>query len=251
MKLKKELGQNFLINQTDINNFISFCNFEPIDIVLEIGPGNGVLTKQIAPTVNIIIAIELDSEMIPILNNLKIGNLEIQNLNFLDLNLRDFIEKHNITKIIGAIPYYISSPIVHKVIEEAVKPLEGAYLITQKEFAQKLIGKSNKRSYFTNVIEKYGKIEEGKIIKKESFNPTPKVDSLFFKIEYTSYPINILEVKNWEKFLHHVFKTPRKKINKRFDKDILKTMGIDENLRPENLDVNQINDLFNKYPKSL
>ena len=256
MKLKKELGQNFLINNYDIQAFINFCDLKKQDIVLELGPGNGALTKLISPKVSRIIAIELDLKMTLFLNNLKIKNLIIENCDFLDLNLREVITTNSVTKIIGAIPYYISSPIIHKVIKEATTPLEETCLITQKEFALKLIGKkplhTNKknqlpsRSYFTNLVEKYAQITQGAFIDKTSFNPIPKVDSMYFKLKHTNYPLNSNEVEHWSKFLHHVFKTPRKKINKRFSKKMLHSMDINENIRPENLSGKQLENLYNK-----
>lgn len=252
-KLKKELGQNFLINQDDINNFINFCDINNNDIVLEIGPGNGALTKHIAQKAGKVIGIELDTTLIPILNNLKIKNLKIKNCNFLDLNLRKLIEEEKITKIIGAIPYYITSPIIHKIVEESYTPLLKVCLITQKEFAQKVIGTNKKehpsRSYFTNLIEKYATINAGKTIVKNSFNPAPKVNSMFFGFTFKNYPKNILEVKNWEKFLHVVFKNPRKKINKAFRANILTTHNINSDLRPSNLTLESIIALYKEYYK--
>ena len=245
MIYKKELGQNFLTNKATITKFIHFCNLNLSDTVLEIGSGNGSLSTHIATKVNKVIGIELDPFMAREIEKLLINNYEVRIENFLDLNLRQLINDEKITKIIGAIPYYISSPIIHKIIKESTEPLKEVYLITQKEFAEKVIGKKDKRGYFTNLVEKYGNIEKGAIIKKEDFNPQPKVDSLYFKFQINNYPENINEVEKWSKFLHHVFSTPRKKINKRFTKEVLNQLAIDENLRPENLSIPDIEKIYN------
>ena len=244
MKQIKQLGQNFLVDTTAINSFISFCNLQKTDNVLEIGIGQGALTKQIAPKVSKVVGIEIDLNCINYVNNLKIENVQIINANFLNLDLYQTIKQHNINKVVGAIPYYITSPIIHKIITEATTPLQTVYLITQKEFAQKVID-TKKRSYFTNLIEQYGNISRGQVILKTSFNPVPKVDSYFFGIQFKNYPKTSTNVVKWSKFLHKGFATPRKKINKVFDKQKLLQLNIDPNLRPSQLTLIDWQNIYN------
>lgn len=253
---KKHLGQNWLADEKAINKFIDFCNITTSDNVLEIGIGEMAITLPLVKRANKVVSVEIDKELIrsaqlkvnseeSIINN----KLLIINADFLQLNLTEFIKEEQITKIVSAVPYNITSPIIHKIIQESTVPLQSVCLITQKEFAQKIIGTSKKRSYFTNLVEKYGKITPGDTILNTSFYPVPKVNSMYFKINFETHPQNIYEVKQWEKFLHHAFKNPRKKLNKAFDKNTLQELNIDENLRPENLNLKQLEQLNNRAIK--
>ncbi len=251
MKNKKaSLGQNFLRDKQTINKFIEFCQIDSKDIILEIGPGKGALTKLITNKAKRVICIELDTKLANYIKLRGWRNIKVINNDFLKLDLKDTIQKKSVTKIIGAIPYYISSPIIHKILQEAVPPLREVCLITQKEFAEKVIPlKGNKkRSYFTNLIELYANLTTGGTINKKAFYPIPKVDSFYFKFKFKKYPKNEMEVKKWSVFLHHIFKNPRKKINKKFKKEVLETLGISENLRPQNLSIEEIKKLkYNLY----
>lgn len=243
---KKHLGQNWLVNKNSIEDFINFCQITKKDTVLELGIGKGALTLPIKNKAKQVIAIEIDTDLI---NDFKINNLknvQIINKDFLQTDLKKLIKTKKITKIVSAIPYNITSPIIHKIVREASDPLLRVCLITQKEFAKKLIGNNSKRSYFTNFIERYANITEGKIIKNTNFYPVPKVDSKYFSFKFNNYPKEANEVFLWEKFLHHTFNTPRKKINKRFNKQLLNNAGIDENKRPGELSLKELLVLYNK-----
>ncbi|PIR43739.1 ribosomal RNA small subunit methyltransferase A [candidate division WWE3 bacterium CG10_big_fil_rev_8_21_14_0_10_32_10] len=244
--MKSQLGQNFLINKNDINDFIEFCNLEMQDNVLEIGVGEGAITKYIVPRVNKFIGVEVDIDLINKIYKLQNPNYKLQIINgdFLKLNLSKLIKKEKINKIIGAIPYYISSPIIHKILKESTEPLKYVYLITQKEFAKKVVSKANKKSYFTNLIGKYGKIKPGGLIKNTSFSPIPKVDSYSFGIEFTKYPKEASNVVKWSRYLHFIFSNPRKKINKKFNKNIFDKLKIDSNKRPEDLTQEEVLKLY-------
>jgi len=248
-KTYKMLGQNFLVDKGVVKRFISFCNLSRKDIVLEIGVGKGVLTKEIGPTVTRTFGIEIDPTLSNEVLSFSISNLQIFNEDFLKIDLKKYIQEYKINKIIGAIPYYISSPIIHKIMREIISPLQEICLITQLEFAKKLIGKERQRSYFTNFIERYARIIPGEKIEKSSFNPTPKVDSYYFKIKTEHNPEDSSEVVKWSRFLHYVFMTPRKKINKRFENKILLESNIDPNLRPENLSLKELEYIYNLTSK--
>jgi 16S rRNA (adenine1518-N6/adenine1519-N6)-dimethyltransferase len=248
----KNLGQNFLIDLVAINNFLSFCNLSKNDTVLEIGIGDLALTEPMCKKATKVVAVEIDQNLIKIgeskINSLKNENCKLKIIggDFLKLDLENLIKSEGITKIIAAIPYNITSPIIHKIIEEATPPLNNVFLITQKEFALKLIGTAKRRSYFTNLVEKYAKIINGQTIYANSFDPAPKVNSMYFGLKFFSYPNSIYEVKQWGKFLHHAFRSPRKKLNKAFDVNLLQQLEIDENKRPENLSITELTSLSEK-----
>jgi len=241
----KALGQNFLINPDSINNFLKFSELKKTDNVLEIGIGEGALTIPITKQTGRVVSIEIDQSLVLGASLWNIPNLKVINQNFLDSDLSTIIKENKINKIVAAIPYGITSPIIHKIIKEACLPLKEVNLVVQKEFGWKLVGDSKKRSYFTFLVNRFATIKNGEKIEKESFNPIPKVDSWFFSFSFTKYPSNPQEVVKWSKFLHFVFASPRKKINKRFKSDILSLLNIDENKRPENLTLEEVDKLYN------
>lgn len=249
MNKRKSLGQNFLVDKTAVKKFLQNSDLHKKDNVLEIGVGEGALTLPIANSVNTITSIEIDYKLAAKMAGLGIENLQIVNEDFLRINLKDLIQEREINKIVASIPYGITSPIIHKIIRESVAPLEEVHLITQKEFADKLIGGENKKSYFTFLIENWGNITEGNKIRKESFNPIPKVDSKSFSIVLHDYPNNEKEVVKWSKFVHFAFASPRKKINKRFSKEQLKKLNISEDKRPENLTLSEMRILYKDSAK--
>lgn len=251
MNKGKSLGQNFLIDEEEIKKFLHKSNLKKTDNVLEIGIGEGALTVPIASRVNSLTCIEIDYKLALKATNFKIENLHIINEDVLRVNLKELIQKSNINKIVASIPYSITSPIIHKIIKESVAPLTEVHLITQKEFADKLIGGENKKSYFTFLIENWGKIIEGTLIRKEAFKPIPKVDSKSFSIDFHSYPKDEKDVVKWSKFVHFAFAAPRKKINKRFNKEQLKKLNINENKRPENLTLDEMKMLYKDSGKIL
>jgi len=237
--MKSKLGQNFLKNKGSVFNFLNFCNISNSDSVLEIGVGQGALTYDIlAKNPKNYTGIEIEKSFADTFEFefLDKKNRQIINADILRVDLQKIIKKQKITKIIGAIPYYISSPIIHKIIYESCKPLSEVYLITQFEFAERVLG-INRRSYFTNFIQNYCELNRGKKIKKECFYPKPKVDSMYFNLSFNNYPLSVKDAKKFSLFLHKGFKNPRKKITKAFKKEFLENLNINPNLRPENLSL--------------
>ena len=234
---QKRFGQNFLVDETVILTMIETANLTKDDTVVEIGPGIGALTTQIIRKVKKIIAVEFDTNMVNILNsNYEINNannLTILNQDVLDFNPTSYPDIKSNYKVIGSIPYQITSPLIHKLINWEVKP-QLAVLLIQKEVAEKICSKTPNASYFSIFISAFGKAEIIKNVTSSSFYPSPKVQSAIIKINFENKK-NLLEPAKFSKFLHHGFKNPRKMINKAFDKKLLLKNNINPELRPENL----------------
>ena len=129
---KKSLGQNFLVNRVVIDRIINASHLEPQDIVIEIGPGQGVLTQRIAPRVEKVFAIEKDRFLIEKLNaDFNGSNVEIVHGDFLEFDLSAFDRP---VKIVGNVPYNISTPIITKILENR-RYISRAYFTLQLEFA--------------------------------------------------------------------------------------------------------------------
>ena len=237
----KDLGQNFLRNESAIIKIVGLLDVNENDKLVEIGPGEGALTYEILKNkLNFkLTSIDVDDRVAEILVKIEDPRFKF----ILGNILRDEeIFKLDKYKVIGAIPYNITSPIIHKIIEQSILP-EKVVLVIQKEVAEKIT--NNKRSsYLSNYIRMFFDVNYEFTISRDDFYPSPKVDSAvitFVKKEN----VNIIDKSKYSSFLHKVFRSPRKKINKVFTREELIQNNIDENLRPENLSQDELVRLFN------
>ena len=132
-KHKKSLGQNFLHDKNIINKIIDSSNITEESLVIEVGPGEGALTKELINTKGNIISFEIDERLKPILSVIKSINLEIVFEDFLKVNLNEYLKKYNYKKLhlIANLPYYITTPIIMKVINET--SVDEMIIMVQKE----------------------------------------------------------------------------------------------------------------------
>jgi len=179
IQLKKSLGQNYLIDDFKRKKIISFGNLNKDDVVLEIGPGIGTLTLEIAKHVKKVVAIEQDMTISKILKNRlekeSIENVEVLNKDALKIDFPYF------NKIISNLPYQISSPITFKFLEY---DFDLAILMYQKEFADRMIAKVGNKNYsrLSAMLYFKGNIEFLDNVSPESFIPKPKVTSSIIKL---------------------------------------------------------------------
>jgi len=237
----KDLGQNFLRNESAIIKIVGLLDVNENDKLVEIGPGEGALTYEILENKSNfkLNSIDVDDRVGEILVKIEDPRFKF----ILGNILRDEeVFKLDKYKVIGAIPYNITSPIIHKIIEQSILP-EKVVLVIQKEVAEKIT--NNKRSsYLSNYIRMFFDVNYEFTISRDDFYPSPKVDSAvitFVKKEN----VNIIDKSKYSSFLHKVFRSPRKKINKVFTREELIQNNIDENLRPENLSQDELVRLFN------
>ena len=141
IRANKSLGQNFLINQAVVDEIVSSANITKEDLVIEIGPGLGTLTKQLLEKAGKVICVELDERMVKILKDRfsLYENFEIINQDILKVNLKEIIEKENKNcKVVANLPYYITTPIIMKLLEDKLN-IESITVMIQKEVAERLI----------------------------------------------------------------------------------------------------------------
>ena len=178
----KGLGQNFLIDKNILNKIVEAANIKDTDTILEVGPGLGVLTKELAKKAEKVIAIEKDQTMIEVLKEtLKdFTNVEVFNEDILQLNptTKNFA---SIYKIVANIPYYLTSPLIRKFLELEVQPQE-MVLMLQKEVAQRICAKPPKMSLLAVSVQFYAEAKIVFNVSKSCFWPAPKVDSAIIKI---------------------------------------------------------------------
>ena len=239
---KKHFGQNFLTDIRIQQKIIQSCDLKTEDVVVEIGPGQGVLTRLIAPLVKRLICVETDRDLIAPLRSGLASSVEIIHADFLKWDMSHLPSG---VKIIGNIPYYISTPIIEKLIADRTKFAE-AFLTVQLEFGQRLTAKEGGKEYgsLSCFVQYYADIKMLFKIKNTCFKPVPKVDSCFLRLMMRPRP---QEPAPDEEFLFKLIQTafqqrrknivnslkglaPREKLE-----ESLKSLGIDPNARPENL----------------
>lgn len=241
MKSKKALGQNFLVNKTVVSELIKTADLSNNDTVLEIGAGKGFVTEELAKLPKKVIAVEFDSGLISTLKS-NLGtyeNVEIVNQNILSY-LDSSKKKH---KVVGSIPYQITSPLIHKLLTLKNPPLL-ITLLVQYEVAKKITALPPKATYLSNFVQTFADVKYIKKVSKKAFRPIPKVDGAIIKIipHAERYPLN---AKSYSKFLHKGFSTPRKMLNKVFNPDVLKATEINPKRRPQELETVEWMKLFN------
>ncbi|MDZ4385385.1 MAG: 16S rRNA (adenine(1518)-N(6)/adenine(1519)-N(6))-dimethyltransferase RsmA [Candidatus Moranbacteria bacterium] len=182
---KKSLGQNFLRDEKVLQKIIDASGLVSTDSVIEIGPGEGVLTGQLAKYAGKIIAIELDSDLVPIIAEKfqTTTNIEIIHGDILNINLPRLLADRSIVayKVIANIPYYITSPIIRLFLEQAVQPQE-MILMVQKEVAERIVAGPGQGSILSVSVQYYATTEIIFKVSKQAFFPIPKVDSAVIKI---------------------------------------------------------------------
>jgi 16S rRNA (adenine1518-N6/adenine1519-N6)-dimethyltransferase len=249
---KKYLGQNFLVDKEALKEIIKAAELKKNDVVLEIGPGFGILTKELAKRVKKVIAIEKDERLVKILlsrsgltqigtrNNAE-KNIEIVQGDILKFNPNAYRLGPNAYKVIANLPYYITSPVIRKFLENK-NPPKLMVLMVQKEVAQRICAKPPHMSLLSVACQFYSKPKIVRIVKKESFWPAPRVDSAIIKIvprDSASKEIFRVNPLLFFKIVKAGFSQPRKQLKNNLPKNILEKAGVDPTRRAETLSVEE------------
>src|SRR3989344_3336145 len=194
MKTKKSLGQNFLRDEKILKKIVDFAQIEKGDTVVEVGPGEGTLTKFILEKAKRVIAVEKDELLAKFLQEkfkeeIKSSKLKILTGNILEIENLLKIAKLKIPAragggnycLVGNIPYYITGEIFRKFLESENQPKSLTFVV-QKEVAERIIARDGKESILSISIKAYGEAEFGGVIKAGSFVPRPKVDSAIIAV---------------------------------------------------------------------
>lgn len=258
----KSLGQNFLIDDNVIENIVESANITKEDLVIEIGPGLGTLTARLLEKAKKVIAIELDNRMINILNDRfsLYENFELINEDVLKVDLRKLISKNKAqkVKVVANLPYYITTPIIMKLLEDKLE-IESITVMVQKEVAKRLTAEPGDKlsGAITYSVNYYCEPEEVVTVPNSSFIPEPEVESEVIKLKLRKEPP--VQIKNEEIFFKLIkasFMQRRKTLingitnsgimKKEECKELLKKVGLNENVRGESLNLEQFAQIANK-----
>lgn len=250
-----DLGQNFLIEEKYLDTILEAAEPLENEKVLEVGPGMGVLTKQLAKRSKEVLALEIDPRMVEIV---KMACLKCTNLTVRTQDVRSFDPTDlGPYKVVANLPYYLTSFILRKFLEEKNKPKE-MVLLVQKEVAQKVVATAPRMSLLSVSVQFYGSPKLVEIVPRDAFYPTPQVDSAILKIQ--TYRTPLFPDVNPEKFFNLVragFSEKRKQLANSlstyspFTKEELiqrlKQVDIDPERRAETLTLEEWHRLYKTY----
>ncbi|NLD19509.1 MAG: 16S rRNA (adenine(1518)-N(6)/adenine(1519)-N(6))-dimethyltransferase RsmA [Clostridiales bacterium] len=269
-KLSKSLGQNFITDRNVIEKIVEGAQIGPEDMVIEIGPGIGVLTAEAAESAAKVVAVEIDKKLIPILGETlrEYDNVQIINQDILKTDLNEIIRERRKAqdftgevKIIGNLPYYITTPIVMDILEKGVEA-ESITIMMQKEVADRISSPPGGRIYgaISVAVQYYCQVEKIINVSKEVFIPRPKVDSTVLRLLLRKEkPVELRDEKTFFACIKHGFGQRRKTLlnsltgvnglDKDGVKEALTDAGIDWMRRAETLNINEFADIANQVAK--
>ena len=236
------------------------------DLVIEIGPGIGVLTAEAAEHAAKVVAIEIDSKLIPILDETlaEYDNVEVINQDILKTDLNEIIDVQRRSgsftgdvKIIGNLPYYITTPIIMNILENSVRA-ESITIMMQKEVADRIKASPGNKTYgaISAAVQYYCEVEQVISVPKEVFVPRPKVDSAVLKLTIRKErPVDLIDEKAFFACIKAGFGQRRKTLlnsltgtyglSKDEIRIVLENAGIDPVRRAETLNMNEFADIAN------
>lgn len=244
---KKSLGQNFLMDNNIIDKISNSINPNEDDLIVEIGPGAGALTKRLVKKGCNVICFEIDTRLKEKLESIDSDKLQIVFNDFLKVNLNDYIDYNKYKRIffVGNLPYYITTAIINKIVKEST-PHEIVIMI-QKEVGERFAAEPHSKKYgsLTVFLQYHFDIEKVCNVSKNCFEPVPKVDSIVVKLKKS----NKYKAKNEEKFYKLIkdsFSQKRKNLKnnlKNYDLDLiekeLNKFGKDLTKRAEELTIEE------------
>lgn len=236
---KKKFGQNFLKDAAIIHSIIQSINPLLNDLLIEIGPGLGALTKPLLEKTNRLLAIELDRDIVSWMENeYSKKNITIFNEDVLNFNFNQFDQK---IRIVGNLPYNISTPILFKCIDNILN-IKDLHFMLQKEVVDRMIATPSSPEYgrLSVMLQYYFAMEHLVDVPKESFEPEPKVESSFVRlIPYEQYPFIANNIEQFARIVKEAFSQRRKTIRNTLKSFIsendFEKIGINPRLRAENL----------------
>ena len=233
---KKSLGQNFLQDINILTNIVKAANITDKSLVVEVGPGSGNLTREIAKVASHVLCYEIDERLETILdkNLIEYKNIDIIFDDFLKRDIKKDIEKYEYDNLylVANLPYYITTPIIEKVIDSNL-PFKHITVMIQKEVGERFNAKPKSKEYnsLTVYLNYYFELKKEFVVSRNSFIPKPNVDSIVISLIKKDSLLPLKNKEHFNKLLRDSFKFKRKTIK--------------NNLK--NYDLNKIDEVLTKY----
>lgn len=271
LSAKKSLGQNFLTDLGVLDNIVEAAEITKEDNVIEIGPGIGGLTEQLAKAANKVVAFEIDANLLPVLDetlapytNIKIINQDILKANLPKIINEEF-DSSKPLKVVANLPYYITTPIVMDLITGGTN-FDAIVVMMQKEVAERLQAEPSTKPYgsLSVIVQELNHVEISFVVPKTAFIPQPKVDSAIVKLtSRADNPEEPFDQKAFISFVRGCFMHQRKTLWNNLQgifgktpeiksaiKEVLAEVDIDAGVRPESLTVAQFVTMTNTFHTS-
>lgn len=262
---QKKYGQNFLIDSNILDKIIESAQLTKDDCVLEIGPGIGTMTQYLAEQAGEVVAVEIDKNLIPILEDTlsDYSNVTILNEDILKLDISKIVEERNggkPIKVVANLPYYITTPIIMALFESHV-PLLSVTIMVQKEMADRMQVGPGTKDYgaLSLAVQYYAKPEIITRVPASCFMPKPNVDSTVIRLtRYEKPPVEVEDEAYLFAVIRASFNQRRKTlanglanagnlgVNRQVVEETLDEMGLSRQIRGETLDLKQFTDLSNR-----
>ncbi len=255
IRARKGLGQHFLIDSEVLEAIIAAAELKPDDLVVEVGPGLGILTKELAQKAGGVIAIELDDGLAALLKKTlaAFNNVTIVNGDVLKIEPKELVKGRNY-RVVANLPYYITSPVLRHFLEAIAKP-QAMVVMVQKEVAEAIAAKPGDMSLLSVSVQFYAKPEIISIVPAESFYPAPEVSSAILKIDVYPKPKVDVDEKGFFDTVRAGFAAPRKQLANSLAKGLgrdkaevlpfLQKANIDPSRRAETLTIEEWAELYN------
>lgn len=255
MKAKKSLGQNFLQDENIIDKIVESVDVKENDLIIEIGPGQGALTRKLKNKKSFLIAFEIDERMHECLDNLEDDRTKIVYNDILNVDIIKEISifPYKNIYVVANLPYYITTPIIEKLITLNVK-IGSIVVMVQKEVAERFsaLPRTKEYGYMTVKLNALYNVKKLFIVKNTCFNPVPKVDSAVVKLELKKENNKVANKEKFDKLISAAFSHKRKTLknnlsNETWEKILphLVNNNINLNARAEELSVDIFIDLSN------
>jgi 16S rRNA (adenine1518-N6/adenine1519-N6)-dimethyltransferase len=257
LKVRKGLGQHFLVDAEVLSLIVAAADLKPEDTVVEVGPGLGILTRELAQKAGNVAAIELDDGLAALLKKTLVShqNVNVINADVLKTEPKDIVKGHNY-KVVANLPYYITSPVLRHFLEASAKP-QAMVVMVQKEVAEAIAAKPGDMSLLSVSVQFYGRPEIISIVPPESFYPAPEVSSAIVKIDVYPKPKVDVDEKGFFDTVRAGFAAPRKQLANSLAKVLgkekasvlpfLQKAGIDPSRRAETLSIEEWASLFRAF----
>ncbi len=257
---KKQFGQNFIFDTNLLKFIVESAGVTSEDDVIEIGAGAGTLTNQIALKAKSVTSFEIDKSLMERLLKLQgeHENLKFVFEDFMQVDLTEYIANDKKFKVVANIPYYITTPIIFKLLDFAGNITSMMFMV-QKEVAERFCAEFGNKEYgVTSVIlQSIADVKYVRTVKRECFTPAPNVDSALIKLDLKLEKYDIENREFFVKFVHNAFAMRRKTLVNNLLKtynlsraeieDVLRANGLDCLIRPEDLSVEMFVSLSNYF----
>lgn len=261
VKFKKKFGQNFLKDVNVVRKIVSTAEIDSNSLVIEVGPGGAIMTRELAQVANHVIAYEIDTDLQSELNKRLEGfnNVDIFFQDFLNSNLVEDLSKYKYSHLyfVSNVPYYITTPILMKLINSGL-PFNKIVMMVQKEVGDRFSAKSATKEYgsITVLLNYFYDIKKEFFVSRKQFVPEPNVDSVIISFSEKKEKLPLSDFSFFEKFVRDSFQYKRKNLKnnlKKYDLDkitqVLNKYNLDLTVRAEALDVNVFVEMANELTK--